>query len=215
MTTMNQFTRLAFGLSILGGLIVAGSGCSSGMTREECQVLDWRGIGYEDGVSGQPQSDVAWRRQACGRHGVGMDMQAYREGWDAGVQHYCRPANGYREGRAGAAYNAVCPAELEPDFLDAYRDGRELHDLEAEVQRLSNAINSRQQRLSQIETSVLGTGMALVDPVTTPQQRVTMVDNLRRLEQERSTIKAEIPQLQEELARQQAQLTVVSAERRY
>lgn len=66
-----------------------------------------------------------------------------------------------------------------------------------------------------IETAILGTGMALVDPATTARQRGVMIDKLRRLEQERSTTNAEVPGLEQDLARRADKLNILSADQRY
>ena len=92
------------------------SGCASGLSKEECHLADWRTIGYEDGVRGLAQSRISGHRKACAEHGVAMNLDAYRGGWDEGVRRYCQPANGFRQGRAGSRYNGVCPADLEPAF---------------------------------------------------------------------------------------------------
>lgn len=212
---MKTYTDAAGRCLILVAFIVAGAGCSSGLTREECQVVDWRSIGYEDGLAGHPQGNISQHRKACAKHGVAMNLAEYRQGWDEGVQQYCQPGNGYRHGRNGRRYSAVCPPALEPAFLDAYREGRKLHDLQAEVRRLSNAVNYRHKRLSELETAILDTGVDLVSPGVSTQQRVLLLDELRRLEQERTDIQEEIPGLEYELARQQEQLAIVSADSRY
>lgn len=212
---MKPLTPTLYRLLTLAGLIVMASGCSSGLTREECQVVDWRSIGYEDGIRGRSQGSISGHRKACAKHGVAMDLAAYREGWDEGIGRYCQPGNGYQRGRRGSAYNAVCPRELEAAFLDAYREGRELHDLQAEVQRLTHAVNNSHKRIAELETAIVDTGITLVSPGVTTEQRVVMLDELRRMEQERSAIREDIPALEQELARQQEQLAIVSADRRY
>ncbi len=212
---MNNTLRTLQYLSALAGLLALLSACSSGMTREECEAVDWRGIGYEDGVQGRSQTAIAARRQACARHGVTLDLAAYRDGWDAGVRQYCQSSNGYRQGRNGNTYNAVCPPELEPAFLEAYREGRELYDLQSEVQHLNQALDHKRQRLTQLESAIVDTSVRLVSPAVTVEQRVSMIDDLNRFQQEHSAIQQELPVLQEQLARAQAQLATVSAERKY
>jgi len=212
---MKNSTRTLQCLSALAGLIALTAGCSSGMTREECEAIDWRGIGYEDGVAGRPQTAIAARRQACGRQGIAFDLDGYRDGWNTGVRQYCQSNNGYREGRNGHAYSAVCPQDLEPAFLDAYRDGRQLYDLQTEVSRLSHAIEYKRQRLAELQTAIVDTTVRLVSPAMTVDQRVTLVESLHRMQQEHSAIQQELPALQAQLDNAQGQLAVVSAERRY
>ena len=33
--------------------------CSTSMTRDECQTVEWRTVGYEDGVAGHPGDRIA------------------------------------------------------------------------------------------------------------------------------------------------------------
>lgn len=202
-------------LLALAGVAVIASGCSSGLTREECQVVDWRGLGYEDGIQGRTQAAITGHRKACAKHGVAMDLAAYRQGWDEGVQRYCQPGNAYQRGRSGNAYAGVCPADLEPAFLQAYRNGRELYDLQEEVRRLSLAVDHHHQRLTELETAIVDTGVTLVSPDVSTERRVMLLDDLRRMEQERASIREEIPALEQQLARQQEQLAVVSAASKY
>ena len=43
--------------------------CSTSMTKDECQTVDWRTVGYEDGVAGRPGDRIARHRKACAEHG--------------------------------------------------------------------------------------------------------------------------------------------------
>jgi hypothetical protein len=83
--------------------------CSTSMTKDECRTVDWRTVGYEDGVAGRPGDRIARHRKDCAEHGVTPDLDAYLAGRAAGLREYCQPNNGYRAGVTGATYYDTCP----------------------------------------------------------------------------------------------------------
>lgn len=196
-------------------LAVLIAGCASGLSREECQLADWRTIGYEDGLRGLPQSRIGGHRKACAEYGVALNLDAYRGGWEQGVQSYCQPGNAYRLGRAGSKYSAVCPAGLEPGFLQAYGQGREIYALESEVRRLQRTLSHKRNRIADIEVELRDTGIDLVTADISTEQRVVLVDELRKLERERAATKAEIPVIEAKLNSRRQQLAAVSATQQY
>jgi Protein of unknown function (DUF2799) len=191
------------------------SGCASGLTKEECQFVDWRTIGYEDGLKGLPQTRISEHRKACAEHGVALNLDAYRSGWDDGVRSFCQPGTGYRLGRSGGRYNGVCPSAQESVFLQAYAHGREIHDLESEVNSLQRTLNYKHNRMAEIEVEMRDTGLSLVAAGLSTDQRVVLLDELRKLEQERTATRAEIPNLEVELEEQRQHLAEVSARHPY
>jgi len=131
------------------------------------------------------------------------------------VQSYCQAGNAYRLGRAGSQYSGVCPAGLEPGFLQAYAHGRELHGLESEVRRLQRTLNYKHKRIADLEVELRDTGIDLVTGEMSTEQRVVLLDELRKLEEERAATKAEIPSLEAELEDHRQRLATVSAARPY
>src|SRR5215475_10016900 len=96
-------------------LLVLG-GCAS-MSKDECLTVDWRTVGYEDGVAGFPGDRIAEHRKDCAKYGGSTSLELYQQGRAQGLQEYCQPANGYNIGVRGGGYAGVCPANLEPAFL--------------------------------------------------------------------------------------------------
>lgn len=196
-------------------LVILVTGCASGLSKDECHAVDWRTIGYEDGVNGRPEARISEHRKACARHGVALELDAYRDGRAEGILSYCQPGNGYRQGRTGKQYAGVCPDELEPDFVQAYSHGRELYNLRASVQRTERKLRKKRARLADIEVAMRDTGIELVTNGTSLEQRVILLDEIRRLEEERSTTRARIPSLEAELERQRQRLATISDEHEY
>lgn len=175
-------------------------------------MVNWRSIGYEDGLKGLPQDRVSKHRRDCAEHGVALDLGAYREGWREGVESYCRPVNGYRLGRSGVDYYGVCPTQLEDAFIEAYGSGRRLHNLEQEVRRLSHKLNSAHRNLDRLETDIRDTGLELVAPGLTTSRRVVLLDELRRMENRHSELRDHIiPDLEYRLANRRSDLADMRA----
>ena len=214
---MRAIKPISFGwrASTLVAFAALASGCASGLSRDECNMADWRTIGYEDGVQGRSETRIGGHRKACAKHGVGLNLETYRSGWDEGVRRYCQAGNGYNQGRRGKSYSGVCPAQMEADFLQAYRAGRELYDLEAGVQRTARKLRHKRKRLSAIEVDMRDTGIELITTGVTTERRVILLDELRKLEQERSATKAQIPSLEAELEKQKNRLATVSNAQEY
>ena len=53
-----------------------------------------------------------------------------------GLSLYCQPSNGFKQGREGVEYLAVCTPRLELEFLPAYKEGRLIGDHERELTAL-------------------------------------------------------------------------------
>jgi hypothetical protein len=106
------------------GITAAALGACSTMSESECRTVDWRTIGYEDGVGGYSGDRISVHRKACAKYGVSTDLAAYQAGRDDGLREYCQPANGFRVGSHGNEYtgyarrrsNRLSCAHLSPDI---------------------------------------------------------------------------------------------------
>ena len=121
-------------------------GCST-MSKEECKMADWYLKGLDDATAGYATDRVIEHGKACAKVNVVPNMREYREGHAKGARLYCVPEKGYREGRRGAAYNGICPMELEDKFLRAYRDGQELYNIQRNIDNLANQIDNNNSKI--------------------------------------------------------------------
>ena len=214
MKTENPSIRYRLAVSLVGFALLV-SGCATGLSKQECQTADWRTIGYEDGVQGRPEARISAHRKACAEHGVALKLEAYRGGWEEGIARYCQPGNGYHQGRSGRKYTGVCPPSLETEFLQAYRDGRSLHELKADIRRLSKKLTYQRNRLDKIDVEMRDAGLELVAKGIPTERCVVLLDELRKLGDERSDIKVQIPQLEAELASQKQRMAAMSSASAY
>lgn len=116
-------------------LMLAGAtGCAT-MSEHDCAGADWYSFGYQDGNSGRGYELANQRSAACTRHGFPMDHATYQQGREAGLASYCTPTRAYQNGVNGAGYSGQCVAHNERDYLPEYELGRELNQLNANLQR--------------------------------------------------------------------------------
>jgi hypothetical protein len=181
--------------NILLSVVVIGlSGCAS-MSGDECATSDWSAVGYEDGSRGYTTERFSRHRKACAKHGITADFQAYQQGRTQGLVEFCQPTRGFNLGASGGHYNAVCAADLEPEFLDAYRVGRQLYTLRANVNSANAQIHDREHELESIAESVRDAEVLLISADTSTEDRILLLSDLKRLSERVGELETEIEML--------------------
>lgn len=180
--------------------VVGMSGCAS-MNADECAASDWSAVGYEDGSRGYTTERFGAHRKACAKHGITADFQAYQQGRDQGLVEFCQPSRGFNYGANGGRYNGVCAAEMEPEFLEAYRAGHKLHTLRSNVSAANSAIYSRESELEAAESRILAAELLLISEETTTEERVGLLVELKELSERTGELESEIKQLIADRAR--------------
>jgi hypothetical protein len=181
------------------------TGCNS-MSEKECLSTDWRTVGYEDGVNGFSGDRIGRYRNACSEHGVTPNLAEYQSGRAQGLVEFCKPVNGFRVGARGGGYSGVCPADLDPQFVDAYQSGRQLYTLRSRVGSTQGEIYSMHAEMEQIDRDLLSAGAQIVDPTTTNEQRAQLVLDSKHMAERKGELKARIPQLENDLVLYQREL---------
>jgi len=140
--------RKNYSLLLLAVALLAG--CES-MSEQECKVADWQRVGFNDGASGDSERRLAAYAEDCGKTGVTPDAQAYRRGWDSGIQRFCTAANGWRAGTQGnSGKNTVCQGQAGYEafsrYLDAglqvYRTNEQMRQNDQETHRLQKRLEA-------------------------------------------------------------------------
>lgn len=176
------------------------------MNEQACLVTDWQSVGFEDGAAGRSVTSIGSYRQACTRHGVAPDLAQYRAGHAEGVEVFCRAGNGFEAGRRGYQYQGVCPSSLEPSFLEAYSEGRQLYELESELRAVENQIAARHRRSEQLANDLAGTSAAIIADGTSAVQRAELLINAAAMAKEQGEIADEIEVLEAERVLREADL---------
>lgn len=150
-------------LILLAGLISQLLACAS-MSKEECMTANWRNIGYEDGIAGRPEMTIQAHRKACAKIHITPDLPLYQQGHREGVRVYCKNTSAaYELGTQGGAYYKVCPADLEPKFLQAYRLGQELFNIQQKINDAESHISSLESSIENLEQQKRDQEDALMD----------------------------------------------------
>ncbi len=203
---MKLITR--FSLLIIAPLAL---GACSSMSAKECSVVDWRSIGYEDGVNGYAGDHIAQYRKACAKHGVGTDLASYQAGREAGLREYCQPANGYRVGANGGEYGGVCPAALERPFLSAFEAGHELYMFEWRANNAANELAAKRRERNYIEQEIISNSAAIISADSTVESRAHALVATHQLVERAGHVESQIGQLEHDKAQYEQELQTYRA----
>jgi len=180
--------------------------CAAKMSKDECRTVDWRTVGYEDGVAGRPGDRIGEHRRACAEYGVTPDLNAYLAGRTAGLREYCQPHNGYRAGVSGYTYYDTCPADLAEQFEKAYDEGRALYVRERRVTETDELIEEKRSEIRRLEDRVAESAFDVIDATSTAEERTQAVLDTKQAAESIGQLKSEITELEKERARYQAEL---------
>jgi hypothetical protein len=183
----------------LGALAYLVAGCS-GMSEQACVSADWQTIGFEDGSLGRSPAGIGRYRQQCGEYGVAPDLESYRAGHEEGARLYCRESNGFAVGHSGAAYQGVCAADQEAEFLAEYNAGRRLHELESALASADSRIAGNYRAQENIKQELTDIGVRMIASDTTVEQRLAMVTRSAELGRRYGELTTEIQQLERDRA---------------
>ncbi|UUX51169.1 DUF2799 domain-containing protein [Nisaea acidiphila] len=187
---------------ILSTLILAS--CST-LSKEECHLGDWNGIGFADGSSGRGGNRIEAHRKACAEHGISPNLDAYLAGRERGLGHYCAPSNGYQEGLRDDAYEGVCRGRDEEAFLAAYNAGLAVHDVRSKIFSLEYRVGKKREEVGKVEDAL---DVARSRKITSAEdgeavrnELLTLGAQLERLNGEKRVMEKELELLENELTR--------------
>jgi hypothetical protein len=193
--------------------------CAGGMSKKECLHADWRGIGFEDGAAGRDAGAVGARRAACAdKAGVTPDMDAYLDGREAGLDQFCRPANGFDFGSRGGRYAGACAGRNETAFVASYEKGLALYSYVSRLGAARNALANAHADLDRIEREIAANEAAIISPATPHLARIDHLAALKHLNEERSKVRAatrdlarDVDEAEEDLAEYQRALATLDS----
>lgn len=181
------------------------------MSKNECLTVDWRTVGYEDGVEGYSGDRIAQHRKACAKYGVSTDLSLYQQGRQEGLREYCQPANGYRLGVRGGSYGGICPAPLQGAFVAAFESGHQLYVLESNVSNVNAQIDYKRRELDRVQHGMIMNAAEVVSNDSTPRDRTDALLDTAQLAERVGRLKEEIRQLEQDRVRYQYDLDAFRA----
>jgi hypothetical protein len=181
------------------------AGCG-GMSANECELADWRAVGYEDGAQGRSTGRFGTYRKGCAEHAVAPDFQAYQSGREAGLREYCRPENGFREGARGVNYAGICPTDLEVAFHDRYLDGQTLYKMQSAVNSTNSKLQKRRSRIDAVEKELAQAMTDVLIGGVSGEDRAVLLVETKQLAKERVRLDGEVDHLEDQLRKEEAEL---------
>ena len=188
--------RLTYALLAFCAVTLAACGSAPTMGQNECSAVDWRMIGYEDGVAGHSGAQIGVHRRACAKYGITPDLEACRLGRAEGLREFCQPHHGYRAGVSGAPYYDVCPADLAARFLAQYQAGHELYVHEQRVRDADAQLNAKRAEIARLEDALARSGLRAIKDTGTLEQRAQAVLDARQYAERMRRLKADVAQLE-------------------
>lgn len=138
-------------IAIMAVLPVALTGCAT-LSEGECRTADWYQIGLQDGGDGYTRARLHKHSEACSAYGVRPNPERYYAGRQKGLERYCTPRNGFIVGREGKPYRDVCPPGTQGAFLDEYRAGYTMHEVDQRIDAVERDIDRTERRLEADDT---------------------------------------------------------------
>jgi len=102
-------------------LIIILFGCSSKLTKLECQKYDWHQYGKSLGIIGK-KLDPSKQHRGCLEHGQ-FDEKKLKTGHKEGLYEYCQPKNAMQHGLWGRPYFQRCEKDLQDSYRHYYNLG--------------------------------------------------------------------------------------------
>lgn len=118
MNTNTVTKRAIFGLIAI--MLISTLAACATINKQDCLQGNWQATGFKDGTAGRTTDRFPLHVKACAKHGVTANEPRYLTGYQAGVENYCQPQNGIKQGIQYHDYRGICPAELESAFLQQY-----------------------------------------------------------------------------------------------
>ena len=190
---------VARGIALAAAITLTLSGCAT-LDEGECRNADWQSIGYEDGARGYKASRIGNHRKACAKYGIAPDFDRYEVGRLKGLEEWCTPRNGYRQGVRGRGYNDVCPSHLAGPFVAALAYGKDIHAYAAQIQRQERDLDQMVADMDALDMDIESMEEALVSPGVSPRRRRQMLAEIRLLEENRRSLATDIADMEHTLA---------------
>lgn len=171
------------------------SGCAS-LSQDACLEGDWAAIGARDGADGRvAETQFARHIAACARIDITPDRAPWERGYTQGLQSYCTPLSGLREGEAGRPYRNVCPAETQSRFMHGHDLGQSAYRQRAYIQDIAHEIAQLQR-----DTMTLSGNTATdADAIAAQKQRQANQNEILMLRLQESLARAELLRIEREI----------------
>lgn len=115
-------------------LLLAGCATTQSLKPADCQVANWKAVGYQDGLKGASSQEILRHARTCQGRSI-PNREQWEMGRQKGLVEYCTKKNAYELGRQGITISAVCEQNLE-ELHHANMMGLEQYEMSERINRL-------------------------------------------------------------------------------
>lgn len=175
--------RLAFIISSMFVFLNALGGCAT-LSKSQCKVGDWHGIGKTDGEYGRPLDYFEKHKSACKEHKIKANTALYLKGRNEGLKSYCQIQHQVDLGLSGLAYTHVCKGAIVPLLIEANRFG-------FKVFRVKRDLSDTLQQIRDVRTQLNSEKIQAAEKERLEYEKIRLKDQADRLESELKRLKQE------------------------
>lgn len=172
-------------------------GACAVISKKDCLDANWHQIGYRVGLSGNIQTDNAFRirEKSCAKHGATANWNQFEQGHDDGLVQYCQLDNAVRLGVNGvhkAIDYQICPERDYPGFTEAFSVGYKLHELRGHVHQIDAYLSDLQSKLYHYQQDIKHINEELRSNDLDKSKRKSLKNKRHKLEKYSHNIKRDI-----------------------
>jgi hypothetical protein len=169
--------------------------------RKQACLTDWSQVGEEDAFSGARQTAINIHVKTCPMTEIISDVDQYKIGYARGLINFCTAENGYRVGTQGYNYQHICPKNTENNFLQDYKDGREIFDIHTELNHLHWQIDSAVSDIQRFNQEIESTESAILRLSASQDDTLSALRNLNATDPNYETKKRDLSSTNENYQR--------------
>ena len=125
------------------------TGCTTLVSKEQCQHLNWYGRGYVDAERQRPLSFGQEYVAACRNHGVYLDIAPWQRGYQKSLRQSCPAYKAQTLAKQEQPYQGNCL--LNPEFANHYRTAYRLAREQAAQQKEQQQLEQLRRQIQQLE----------------------------------------------------------------
>ena len=144
--------RMAVQIGALASM-VALTGCSSHMTKQECEAKDLYKMGLADGQDGKNDSNLQKYTSQCQAQGVTVPVDKYNYGHQVGLAQYCTDSRAKDDARRDKT-DSICLQAKVPPYMTAYDSA--LNELKKQREHDLKDVQGSQAKLQKREEQLKG-----------------------------------------------------------
>ncbi len=171
------------------------SACTT-ISKDQCEIGNWDGLGYSDGVKGRASDRFEQYNETCAKYNVRVNLDMWLQGYNRGLLLYCTADHGAWVGQNGSTYNDVCSGPAGRDFSTGYHAGRQVFLARQSLQRAQHDYTNYDQRLDELYIEIQIEEEKFKNKDLSEKERTNVLNNIRYLERRYGRIEQQLQQIE-------------------